>query len=258
MSRERRTPASNTGSHRLRRLWMVRLAGAIALNALAAGALPLAAEWLVLKDGREIETKGPWTVDGRRITFTAMNGTFSAIRAEAVDLDRSRARNEPAPKKAVAPPAPKEPGLVVRQRDVTTARMPERSDGEELQSPSDEEGRIAVVEWDEVVVSTGTRIEGRLRNDTQSTYLALVVEAQLLDEEGEELDSVRASVEKNWIGLGETLRFRADFESVISFDTVRFEVDGQPMSRVTSNSLVSQDRPGQEDGGSDEGEDPPL
>lgn len=122
----------------------------------------------------------------------------------------------------------------------------ERSSGEEVEAPADEDGRIAVVEWDEVVVETGTRIEGRLRNDTQSTYLALVVHAKLLGEEGREFDTVRASLEKNWIGKGEILRFRADFENVIAFDTVRFEVDGQPMGRATDNSLVNQNRPGQE------------
>lgn len=240
MSRDRDTAAAHLTS-RLRALPAV-----LAVLIAVVGTLPLAAEWLVLKDGREIETKGPWTVDGRRITYTAMNGTFSAIRTDSVDLDKSRVRNEPPPAKPEAAPAPREPGLVVRQRDVSTARMPERSTGEEVEAPQDEDGRIAVVEWDEVVVQTGTRIEGRLRNDTQSTYLALSVQAELLGEDGQALDSVRASLEKNWIGRGEILRFRADFENVIAFDTVRFEVNGQPMGRATDNSLVTQDRPGQE------------
>ena len=252
MSGDRRTPEPVSAVHSERRTrpggvrrWRLLVPVSVAL--LLAATPPVAAEWLVLKDGSEIETKGPWKVDGRRITYTAMNGTFSAVRTDSVDLEKSRIRNEPVAETKPAAPAVKEPGLVVRQSDVRTARQPDqRSAGEEVDAPADEDGRIAVVEWDEVVVQTGTRLEGRLRNDTQSTYLALAVDAKLLGEDGQELDSVRASLEKNWIGRGEVLRFRADFENVIAFDTVRFEVNGQPMGRATDNSLVSQDRPGQE------------
>lgn len=259
MFEDRPVPASGpeAGAPKAHRRRLLTLAFATAIL-MVSGGRPLAAEWLVLKDGREIETKGAWTVDGRRITFTAMNGTFSAIRTETVDLEKSRERNEPAPA-AVEPPAKvKEPGLVIRQSDIGTTRLPDRSTGEEVEAPQDEAGRIAVVEWDEVVVPSGTRIEGRLRNDTESTYLALVVTAELLDDNGQELAQARAKLEKNWIGRGEILRFRADFENVIAFDTVRFEVDGQAMGRVTDNSLVTQDRPGQEpDAQADDTADPP-
>lgn len=258
MSKDRRTDASHQEASLSRQPIRFRPAALVALLALALAPLPLAAEWLVLQDGREIETKGPWTVDGRRITYTAMNGTFSAIRTAVVDLDKSRLRNQPPPPSSPPPAVEKEPGLVVRQGDVTVARPPERSDGEEVDAPSDEAGRIAVVEWDEVVVADGTRIEGRLRNDTESTYLALVLDAKLLGENGRELASSKAGLEKNWIGRGETLRFRADFDNVIAFDTVRFEVDGQPMGRATDNSLVSQDRPNQEPDSQSESQDPPL
>ena len=69
--------------NRLRSPWL--------LVAAALAAAPAAADWLVMKDGGRIETKGPWSVEGRRVLFTQPNGTLSVLRAEEVDLDQSAA-----------------------------------------------------------------------------------------------------------------------------------------------------------------------
>ncbi|KAB2962235.1 MAG: hypothetical protein F9K16_09660, partial [Thermoanaerobaculia bacterium] len=63
----------------------------LAAAALVAAAGPAAADWLVMKDGSRLETRGAWKVDGRRVVFNLPNGTLSAIRADEIDLDASAA-----------------------------------------------------------------------------------------------------------------------------------------------------------------------
>ena len=64
--------------------------------ALLAGLVPLpaAADWLVMEDGSRVETRGPWSVEGRQVLFTLPNGTLSALRASEVDLPASEALTE--------------------------------------------------------------------------------------------------------------------------------------------------------------------
>jgi hypothetical protein len=57
---------------------------------LAALQAPVAgADVLVTVGGDQIETEGPWEVQGRRIVYTSLEGTLTAIRTERVDLRAS-------------------------------------------------------------------------------------------------------------------------------------------------------------------------
>ncbi len=50
---------------------------------------PAAADWLVTLEGRLIETRGPWTVDGRTLTYTDLEGVEHALDLDDVDLEGS-------------------------------------------------------------------------------------------------------------------------------------------------------------------------
>ncbi len=71
---------------------MIMLEPRLALTfLLLAGAASLAAaDHLVLIDGSVMETKGPWKLEGNRVTFTNSTGVKSVVRASNVDLEASR------------------------------------------------------------------------------------------------------------------------------------------------------------------------
>ncbi|MGB8857207.1 MAG: hypothetical protein WCC58_11125 [Burkholderiales bacterium] len=49
------------------------------------------AEWLSLRDGGLLETKGPWKEKGKMIVYTAPTGPLMSVRASEVDLEMSKA-----------------------------------------------------------------------------------------------------------------------------------------------------------------------
>ncbi len=61
-------------------------------------ATPAAGEWLILKNGTRIETRGPWTQRGRQVVYTTIaEKRLVSIRAEDVDLAASTAASASLP-----------------------------------------------------------------------------------------------------------------------------------------------------------------
>lgn len=69
------------------------LAAALAL--VPGGALH--ADWLVLRSGQRIETKGAWEVRGRQVVFTSRTGALQALPLADVDVEASRKVAAPDP-----------------------------------------------------------------------------------------------------------------------------------------------------------------
>lgn len=67
------------------------LASALWVLLLAVGlALPAAADVLVTEDGRLIETRGAWTIDGDSIAYETADGKAMRVALDTVDLEASR------------------------------------------------------------------------------------------------------------------------------------------------------------------------
>ncbi len=182
-------------------------------------------EWLVLQDGQLVETKGPWEVKEGRVTFTAMNGTFSALRAALVDLEASAQRSVVKAQPLPPSPAQRAPGLVVRQGDISVLEpKPLISEG----SAPAPKGTLGVTEWSEVVVRNGSKLKGVLHNGSDSVYLSLQLEATLVADNGDALDRQTASLEKNWADPGTSLHFEVAFPDVYAYADASFEVKGRP------------------------------
>ena len=77
-----------------------RLAKFLSILAVAsAGVLcgaPAFGDWLVTRDGAQIQTRGGWEVKGKLVLFHTADGTFSSMRLDLVDLETSSARTEAA------------------------------------------------------------------------------------------------------------------------------------------------------------------
>jgi hypothetical protein len=102
------------------------LRAALLVSAVLASAGAARADWLVLASGEEVETKGPWKVDGRMLIFTTTRGQLSSIRATSVDVEASRAltvkKHEEATRVVSPTPTPRrEPVLRLTDADFSGA-----------------------------------------------------------------------------------------------------------------------------------------
>ncbi len=100
-----------------RALWLV-------LTLALATTWPAGADWLVTRDGHEMQTRGVWRVKGKLIHFTALNGALSSLRLEEVNLEASRALTAERAGDIAPPLTPRpltRPGLVLRDGDVARA-----------------------------------------------------------------------------------------------------------------------------------------
>ncbi len=59
------------------------------LPLLLALATPAGADWLITLEGRMIETRGPWTIAGRTLTYVDLEGGEHSLDLDEVDLEAS-------------------------------------------------------------------------------------------------------------------------------------------------------------------------
>ncbi|MCZ7652047.1 MAG: glutaredoxin family protein [Thermoanaerobaculia bacterium] len=96
---------------------MKRAVLATCLLAAVCAPAPGGADWLVLRDGTRLETRGVPKVEGRRVTFTDARGVWVALAASEVDLAATEAANRV--EEAAAPkPSPRAPVLRLTDDDV--------------------------------------------------------------------------------------------------------------------------------------------
>ena len=116
-----KAPVLSVSSRFAARLSVVIAAGAFV------SAAAVHADWLVLREGGSVETRGAWKVEGPKVVYTSTRGVLSSVRASEIDVDASRAltakKSEEATKGAsTATPAPKRtPVLVLTDKDFEKA-----------------------------------------------------------------------------------------------------------------------------------------
>ncbi|HEX6204037.1 MAG TPA: hypothetical protein VF100_13625 [Thermoanaerobaculia bacterium] len=206
---------------------------------LAIAALPAAADWLVLRDGTRVETRGAWTEKGRRlVVFTDKDGRLASLRADIVDLGASRlataeaARAADEEEAATTAPAPAEPSRAVRR--ITNADIPAGSSpvaggggraaageaprgGEavgEPAAPGDLQVRDAAQEMDPI--DGHLIVRGRLANTAQRTAAAVEVVVHAFGPEGVELGSLPADLGVEALIPGASTPFEAHFHDVFT------------------------------------------
>ena len=90
---------------------------------LALAGSPVAADWLVTYDGVQIETRGPWEIQGKLVVFRLPNGALSSMQLSELDLEASdrltNTRSRPAqkPQKRTRN-QPRKPAFVITDDDV--------------------------------------------------------------------------------------------------------------------------------------------
>ena len=230
---------------------------ALALALLAA--LPAQADWLVTREGAQVETRGAWTVKGKLVVFHTPAGKLSSLRVADVDLDASRRVTEEAvaaqAQAAAEPERPaerKKPVRVITDKDVRQAAPPAAEDqpegeGEEAAAPGPTSGPGLVIEgWkqerdpeEDHVLITGT-----LQNASSATAANLTLKVMIFDETGTLIASSQAALATGALPPGQETAFKAEFPGYFSFATIKFE----PESRKLVTQPAS-DQPPPENGG---------
>jgi len=257
-----------------------RIAGGLATGGLALllAALfppPAGGDWLVLRDGSRVETRGGWEERGRRVIFTAADGTLASLKSDQVDLAASRKATgeaaEPAP-----PPAPAPAAAAPRKaaRRWTNADIPpgrgrapaaaaetgggsaagdtegEEGTGEERTDGPPEErppSPVVVEGWERGESDDGVVLVGRLRNRSSSQVAAAVeLLVVLFDREGRRLAESRAEVVPSTLTAGGEADFRAELPGVYDFGAVRFDIESVNLSRAEGAPPRSLERAGAE------------
>ena len=214
-----------------------RLAAALLMVVVARAA---AGDWLVTRDGARVETKGPWVVKGRLITFTALpSGNLSSLRASEVDLQASAE----ATRAALAPPAPapaapaeerKKPVLVWTDADVAhvgeeqLAPPPVDPTGAEAAagaaakpSPS-----LVVAGWDRTYseAEQGVIVSGTVRNIGKAMEGGIQLTVRVFDDQGALVGVGAGPLSSSTLMPGKSAEFRAVFPGIFVVAAATFDV----------------------------------
>ena len=215
-------------------------------------AAPAGADWLVMTDGTQVETDGPWTERGKLVVFTDTSGTLVSLRLSEVDLDASRqatadaiaAANRP------APPPPPPPKSVFSITDADVGHIdPDDEEGEgegegsgETQEAEATSPTVVVIAWEgDDTGEDGLQIRGTLENQGQDVAVALRVSVTVYDNEGIALATTAAQLASTGLVSGESTELVANFPDVFDFAAVNFDVEHRSLATRSTEDVPSLD-----------------
>ncbi len=186
---------------------------------------PLAADQVVLRDGRTLDTKKPPVIKGRQAVLTLADGKLVSIPATEIDLEKTAALAKKAaetPKAAEAPP-PRAPTLVDAARATQNSRKAavvltdqdvaggyfEVSSG----SPEKGEGEVSIGPTTTKKSDAGYVIEGSVMNSGKAPVLGVSVTIEAVGAEGKSIATTYAALSKDVLDPGEKASFRAQIDT---------------------------------------------
>lgn len=228
-----------------RRLRLPGLCAVLASLAATAGT-PVAADWLVLRDGSRVETKGAWQVKGKQVVFTQKDGRLAALRLVDVDLDASAKATAPPPAQDAPPaaePARKKSVLVLTDKDVghvddsgEAVKDEEAKPDEKAPPAAAPAGAVVVESWERTPTADGSGMEifGSLKNTGTNTATDITVVAKIYDATGALLGTADATLGAGVLAPNRATNFRATFPGILTFATARFEVNNRSLLTQSS------------------------
>jgi len=201
-------------------------------------ALPALADVLVLQDGTQVKTQGPWKVDGRMIVFTTDGGRLASLQAKLVDLDASKTATEQAAAAAEAAKMPKpEPAevksvLVITDADVAhvgpraVADMANGEGNDSAEKPEAQAStRVVVTDWQRAGApdGNGVVISGQVKNQSTQAVGNVTVEVSLFDADGNRVGGTSVSAQPASLTPGADGTFEATLTDVADFVSARFQ-----------------------------------
>jgi len=217
--------------------------------------LPLGADVLITQDGSRVKTRGSWVIKGRQVIFTLPNGTLSAMRANEIDFEASRAATDFMHAPAPTPPRPTAaelvPIMVLTNKDLPEVieGKPQGTEAPSLKAPGDRQP-VQVVSWQRMGVDNGLEIHGTIRNTGQNIAANIVLQVQVKNGDAEVVETVGAFLTSRSLVAGRSTSFRAVLTEVTGFV-------GEPIFLVSSTEITlggSAFGPGENAGSAAQGE----
>ncbi len=183
---------------------------------------PLAADQVVLRDGRTLETKKPPVVKGRQAVLTLQDGKLVSIPAAEIDVEKTAAlaRKVAATPKTVETPVPsrapslvdaarasqnaRKAAVVLTDQDVAGGYLEDSSDASEKG-----DGEVTLGPTTTTKGDAGYAIEGSVLNSGQSPVLGVTVTIEAFGAEGKSIATTFAALAKDSLDPGEKATFRA-------------------------------------------------
>ncbi|MEO8197724.1 MAG: FxLYD domain-containing protein [Thermoanaerobaculia bacterium] len=215
------------------------------------------ADWLVMRDGARLETRGAWKVDGRKVLFTMPNGTLSVLRADEVDLDQSALVTTRAKEPPVTPAivlAKKEPVLRLTEKDIppvgeaamaamaAMAAAGKEGEGKAGEGTAESASPLEVISWEKTENGTGDGLEifGTIKNGGTNIITTPTLLVAIYDADGGLLASVDGEVNSPQIQPGKTANFRVAIPGVPDFASVKFDAQGRGFKPRVENAGVDE------------------
>ena len=188
---------------------------------------PLAADQVVLRDGRTLDTKKPPVIRGRQAILTLADGKLVSIPAAEIDAEKTAAlaaaKAAEAAKPAAPPLAPTPPSLVEAARASQTAKKAAvvltdqdvRGGYVEVSEGSAEkgEGDVTMGPVTTKKVETGWSIEGSVMNSGKAPVVGVSVTIQAINDKGKPVTSAFGALAKDTLDPGEKATFVAQIDT---------------------------------------------
>lgn len=202
-------------------------------------AAPAAADWLVIRSGERLETRGAWELRGAQVVFTTPAGRLASIRATEIDLEASRALTASPPSAEAAAPEPEAPrpvALVLTDADVGHIRPSGspvvEAEGEPTESGDAESERVPatpqveILDWQERVDADRNVlvVTGQVANRGESLVTDIRLEVRLVDSGGTVRESRSATTGSSVLRPGERAEFTAVFPGSPGFASIDFDL----------------------------------
>ncbi len=170
-----------------------------------------AADWLPMRDGSRLETRGPWEVKDTLVVLTLPGGTLASLPVGDVDLGASGG----AAGGAGAPPARhltpvRESAFVLTDRDLPSAPAPSSEIAFRQPDAGLGGSEVRVVFWAEFKAH---EILGTLHNPGATTARVSSVAVEIVDSHGR-IRSQKALPREPLLDAGESTSFRVRFPDV--------------------------------------------
>jgi hypothetical protein len=205
----------------------------LGLISLTAG--PLAADKVVLKDGRTLETKKPPEIRGRQAVLTLADGKLVSIPASEIDTGKTAAAAAKAAEAAKLPAATpvvarppslvdaanatregKKASVVLTDQDVAAGFL---DSGEVKKAPGD--GRIIVSNVLAKKAASGTTVTGSVQNVGEGSVEGVGVTIELVGEGGKTVASSFGQLSADALAPGEKATFNAQLDTEATAQNVR-------------------------------------
>lgn len=229
---------------------MCRASSLLVLGLVSLTAGPLAADEIILKDGRTLETKKPPVIRGNQAVLVLADGKLVSIPASEIDTAKTAAAAARAAEAAkvptAVPTAVRPPSLVDAARSTRDGRKAsvvltdQDVAGGDLE-PGEEKkaagvGRVVVSNVSARKGATGTVVTGSVQNTGESVVEGVAVTIEAVGGEGQTVASTFGQLSADALAPGEKATFTAQLDAETSAQNVRVSPRWQSGKQAASGA----------------------